>query len=513
MSISGSTMTSMVIAGGLAGLAGAQPARRLPRLSPSFSPGTASTASPWRCWAAPSARRGRCRLPVRGAAGGRTPMQAAPDPDRPHRHHPGAGHHLHRRAGPGPRHLPDPGGADDRTESSPRGGARDRRRRPPCRSPGPAESARGSGSWASSTCSSPGDGPRRRLERGARRRVDLPLTPATARITLPNLVVPAAMTIYVLAAVVAFVGRGQLTRGFGARWAIILGLVAFAFVFAFLAWAAAGKSFTLTGMLQTTVLRAVPIAFGGLSGVLCERAGVVNIAIEGMLLSGAFTGRRGQHHRQPVARDRVGRARRRRCSGCSWRCWRSATASTRSSPASRSTSSRSALRASLGPDAPDELGRAEHARTPRADPDPVPLRHPVLGPMLFQQNIFVYALFVLIALTHYGLFYTRWGLRARAVGEHPRRPTRSASTSSGCATSTSSSAAWWPASAAPTSRSARPAPSTRDDRRPRLHRPGRHDLRRLAPDRRVPRGLVFGFADSLQARLSILRSRSRPSSC
>ena len=44
----------------------------------------------------------------------------------------------------------------------------------------------------------------------------------------------------------------------------------------------------LTGVLQSTVQRAVPIVFGALSGVLCERAGVVNIAIEGMLLSGAF---------------------------------------------------------------------------------------------------------------------------------------------------------------------------------------------------------------------------------
>jgi simple sugar transport system permease protein len=43
----------------------------------------------------------------------------------------------------------------------------------------------------------------------------------------------------------------------------------------------------------------------------------------------------------------------------------------------------------------------------------------VLGPILFQHNIFVYTLFALIAIIHFGLFYTRWGLRVRAVGEHP----------------------------------------------------------------------------------------------
>jgi len=45
---------------------------------------------------------------------------------------------------------------------------------------------------------------------------------------------------------------------------------------------------------------------------------------------------------------------------------------------------------------------------------------PVIGPVFFNQNIFVYALWISVALTAYGLFRTRWGLRARAVGEHPK---------------------------------------------------------------------------------------------
>jgi len=53
-------------------------------------------------------------------------------------------------------------------------------------------------------------------------------------------------------------------------------------------------------------------------------------------------------------------------------------------------------------------------------PIPVLSGIPIIGPMFFSGNLFLYALFVLIGLIHYGLFYTRWGLRVRAVGEHPR---------------------------------------------------------------------------------------------
>jgi simple sugar transport system permease protein len=45
---------------------------------------------------------------------------------------------------------------------------------------------------------------------------------------------------------------------------------------------------------------------------------------------------------------------------------------------------------------------------------------PIIGPVLFNQNIFVYLAATLVVVVNVGLFRTRWGLRVRAVGEHPR---------------------------------------------------------------------------------------------
>jgi general nucleoside transport system permease protein len=51
---------------------------------------------------------------------------------------------------------------------------------------------------------------------------------------------------------------------------------------------------------------------------------------------------------------------------------------------------------------------------------PVLSRIPFLGAILFNNNMFVYAMFFFLILLHVALFKTRWGLRVRSVGEHPR---------------------------------------------------------------------------------------------
>ena len=66
------------------------------------------------------------------------------------------------------------------------------------------------------------------------------------------------------------------------------GLFGATFLMSFLCWAAAGKFIPFTGLLQGALLLSVPLIFGAMAGVLSERSGVINIAIEGQLLAGAF---------------------------------------------------------------------------------------------------------------------------------------------------------------------------------------------------------------------------------
>ena len=62
----------------------------------------------------------------------------------------------------------------------------------------------------------------------------------------------------------------------------------FGSIMSFLCWAAAGKFIPFTGLLQGALLLSVPLIFGSISGLLCEKSGVINIAIEGQLLFAAF---------------------------------------------------------------------------------------------------------------------------------------------------------------------------------------------------------------------------------
>ena len=239
-------------------------------------------------------------------------------------------------------------------------------------------------------------------------------------VQLPDLVVPSAPTAYLLAGVAAFAGAIQVTRGFGARWALVLAVVVIGFVFAFLTWAAAGGSMNLAGLLQSTLQRSVPITFGALSGILCERAGVVNVAIEGMLLTGAFV--------SAVVSSAAGNH------------WVGLGAAIIAGGLLAALLAVLAIRYLV-----DQIiagvvlnilaiGLTSFLATrvlvtypdlnnpERFQPVSLPALEdiPLLGPIVLDNNVFIYLMFAAIILLHVFLFRTRWGLRVRAVGEHPK---------------------------------------------------------------------------------------------
>lgn len=92
--------------------------------------------------------------------------------------------------------------------------------------------------------------------------------------------------VLLLLAAVSFIynRRNKLTP----MWLIILfGLLA---MMTILGWLATGASqgVQMIFILSNTLVLAIPLILGGMAGIMSERVGVVNIAIEGQLLTGAF---------------------------------------------------------------------------------------------------------------------------------------------------------------------------------------------------------------------------------
>lgn len=238
--------------------------------------------------------------------------------------------------------------------------------------------------------------------------------------TLPDLVVPSAETAYALAAVCMFLGGIQLARGFKSRLNLVLGIVALIFVFTFIVWAAGGRSLSLLGMLQSSVLRSVPITFGALAGVMCERSGVINIAIEGMLLSAAFSASLIASVTDSLWLGLLAGA----LTGglvaallavlsIRYRVDQIVGGTVINILALGLTSYFSSQFLQKN-DALNTPGRFQNVEIP------VLSDIPLIGPIFFNNNVFVYLMFITVALMFVGLFYTRWGLRVRSVGEHPK---------------------------------------------------------------------------------------------
>ncbi len=279
-----------------------------------------------------------------------------------------------------------------------------------------------------------------------------------ARTNAPRLeewVLPTQTTLWFLTVVVAFIGGWQLARGFK-NVNLALLVVVLIFIFAFLTWAARGISMNLLGMISASLLRAAPIALGALSGILCERAGVINIAIEGMMLSGAMVSVvvasvfRNYDAVNPVTNEPL------------FPAWLASIGQALDSVNISDTLPWSLLLGLLAAMLIGGLLAAFHAwlsiqfkvdqivsgtvinifsvgitsflsqrflqpiqalnsgGTFKTLQIPLLSNIPIIGPLFFENNFIIYVLFILVIAIHVMLFYTRWGLRTIAVGEHPK---------------------------------------------------------------------------------------------
>ncbi len=238
-------------------------------------------------------------------------------------------------------------------------------------------------------------------------------------IQVGDITVPVAGLAFIVAAILAFLGAREWMRGFGSRTNLVLAIGIGLFALSFLAWAASGTSFSLVGILQETMKRAVPITFGAISGILCERTGIINIGIEGMLLGGAFTGAIVGSTMGAVA-GMIGAA---LVGGLLALVLAVLTVKFTVDQIIAGVVINIfvlGLTSFYTSQILVENPQLNNAPIMQAIAIPLLSDIPLIGAVLFDQNIFVYAMYLVVAATTVGLFQTRWGLRTRAVGEKPR---------------------------------------------------------------------------------------------
>jgi general nucleoside transport system permease protein len=189
--------------------------------------------------------------------------------------------------------------------------------------------------------------------------------------------------------------------------------------------AAAGNSTNVTTLLQVSLRLSTPLVLGALAGIWCERSGVTNIAIEGMMLTGACFGfvtfsllgsRMGTPEAQALGVMIAV------LSGGIMSLlhgWLSLTFRTNQIVSGTVIN---ILALGITSFVRREVLFSNEAGRATINPIPIPFLSdiPVVGDIFFQGKPIFYAMFVLLIVTHVMLFYTRWGLRTRAVGENPR---------------------------------------------------------------------------------------------
>lgn len=245
----------------------------------------------------------------------------------------------------------------------------------------------------------------------------------TASIDLGDIGIPTAPAVTICAIVLALLTAYAFWavatfRKVGLWVPIVFALLA---VFAFLTWSAAGGLVPVTGLLFGAVSLSVPLVFGALGGVIGERVGVVNVAIEAQFLFAAFS--------SAVIASITGSV----LLGLAGALVAGALVGAVLAVFSIKylveqvivgvvlnvliTGLTSFLHGALLN--PNSEALNSPPRFPRV-PIPFLSEIPILGPVVFNQTLIVYIMYLAVPLVAWGLYKTRWGLRLRAVGEHPQ---------------------------------------------------------------------------------------------
>jgi simple sugar transport system permease protein len=228
------------------------------------------------------------------------------------------------------------------------------------------------------------------------------------------------IVIPIVLAAIALYATWLVFRGHKVRvW--LISVFAILELIVFLTWASAGQTIPIPGLLVGAVGLSVPLIFGALGGVISERVGVVNVAIEGQLLGGAFVSALIASVTHSATLGLIG----------------AAVAGMLVSFVLAAFSIKyivdqvivgvvlnvlvtgltSFLYSTVLSPNNETLNNP-----PRFDRLPIPVLSeiPIIGPVLFRQTIIVYCVYVAVVVVWYCLFHTRWGLRLRSSGEHPQ---------------------------------------------------------------------------------------------
>lgn len=249
------------------------------------------------------------------------------------------------------------------------------------------------------------------------------LSNAFDEVQLPTVALPGLATVAVCAVLCLLAAAGFLSGRLTGRLPTVAGVVAgLAVVLGFLAWAAAGRDlpFPVSNQFAGTLSLATPLVFGALCGVLCERAGVVNVSIEGQFLTAAFAAAvvgslTGSVPAAILAAVVAGLV----------------MAALLALFAINYLVNQVVLGVVLNLLAVgitgflfDQLVQPASQRynaAPVLEPLPIPLleRIPFFGSVLFSQNVLAYLAGLAVLVVWLLLYRSTWGLRVRATGEHP----------------------------------------------------------------------------------------------